>query len=164
MTDDSRRLDPEHAAFIQGRVSIIAASRNHDNEPNLSRAIGCRVSADRRRVTLFLFAAQSGALLADVRANGAIAVVFSQPSTHRTVQLKGTDAAAAELTKDDVQVLGAYRQKFIAELESIGFSEPFTRALLACPAGDVVAVGFTVAAAFVQTPGPKAGTPLHAER
>ena len=31
-------------------------------------------------------------MLDDIAANGMIAVVFSQPSTHRTIQLKGTDA------------------------------------------------------------------------
>lgn len=164
VTRDSSPLDPEHAAFIQGGVSIIAASRNQNNQPNLSRAIGCRVSADRRRVTLFLYAAQSVALLADVRTNGAIAVVFSQPSTHRTLQLKGADAEAAALMKDDVPILAAYRQSLTAELELISFPEPFPRALFSCPTGDAVAVNFTVAEAFVQTPGPKAGTPLHANQ
>jgi Pyridoxamine 5'-phosphate oxidase len=164
VTRNSSPLDPEHAAFVQGGVSIIAASRNANNEPSLSRAIGCRVAQDRRQVTFFLSAAQSGALLADLRANGAVAVVFSQPSTHRTLQLKGTDAAVTTLGKDDVHILAAYRQRLTAELAPLGFSEPFTRALFSCPTGDVVAVNFTVAEAFVQTPGPKAGTPLQAGR
>jgi hypothetical protein len=32
--------------------------------------------------------------------------------------------------------------------------------LLAGAPGDVIAVGFTICAAFIQTPGPAAGTPL----
>lgn len=160
MTNELAPLDAEHAAFIEGRVSIIAASCGANNEPNLSRAVGCRVTPDRRTVTLFLFAAQSGALLADLRANGAIAVVFSEPSTHRTLQLKGNDANVAALDRNDAEILATYRQGFAAELAGMGYLEIFARTLLGCAAGDVVAVNFTVAEAFVQTPGPKAGTPL----
>ena len=85
-------LTPDQIAFVTAGVSITAASRGRDNMPNLARATGCRVSPDGRRVTLFLAASQSGALLADIRDNGAVAVVFSEPSTHRTLQLKGDDA------------------------------------------------------------------------
>lgn len=160
VTSDSSPLDQDHAAFIQGSVSVIAASRNADNEPNLSRAIGCRVASDHRQVTLFFFVAQSVALLADLRSNGAIAVVFSEPSTHRTLQLKGTDATVSPLTEGDGHIIATYRQRLVDELQKIFFPESFSRALTACSAGDVVAVTFTVSAAFVQTPGPKAGTPL----
>ena len=90
-------LDAELAAFLESGVSIHAASRDAGCVAHLSRAIGCRVDADRRRVTLFLLASQSGAILADFRANGAIAAVFSLPTSHRTVQLKGRDAALAPL-------------------------------------------------------------------
>jgi len=164
VTKELTHLDPEHATFIQGRVSIIAASRDTHNEPNLSRAVGCRVAPDRRSVTLFLFAAQSGALLANLRANGTIAVVFSEPSTHRTLQLKGRDANVAPMEITDAQILVAYREGFAEELAGMGYQEVFARTLLGCATGDVVAVSFTVAEAFVQTPGPKAGTPLQASQ
>lgn len=154
-------MNPEDAAFIGGGVSILAAARDGANETTVSRAIGCRVSADRRQVTIFLSAAQSGALLADIRANGVIAVVFSQPTSHRTIQLKGTDAAVVPLRDDDPHVWAAYRERITAELRRIGFSDVFVRTMLKVSSGDIVAVAFEPSAAFVQTPGPKAGTPLH---
>lgn len=162
MSETPSPLDPDHAAFIQSGVSVIAASRNGRNETTLTRALGCRVSADRCHVTVFVSATQSGALLADVRANGAVAVVFSQPSTHRTIQLKGTDAAVGELVADDPHLIADYRRRMVTELRHPGFDEPFTRALLSAVPGDIVAVTFTPSAAFLQTPGPKAGTPLKA--
>jgi hypothetical protein len=160
MTEEAAPLAPDEAAFIEGGVSIIAAARDAQHEMTVSRAMGCRVSADRRRVTIFLSTVQSGALLADVRANGVIAVVFSQPTSHRAIQLKGFDAAVVPLTPEDPHLWVAYRARLAAEVRHIGFSEVFVRAMLNAPSGDVVAVAFTPSAAFLQTPGPKAGTPL----
>ena len=158
-------LDEELAAFIQrGEISIHAASRNAALESNLSRALGCRVAPGRRRVTIFLLASQSGAILADFRANGAIAAVFSQPSTHRTVQLKGTDAAVEAVEEGDAARIARHREAFASELASIGFPEALPRALLAGARADVVAVGFTPLEAFQQTPGPTAGTPIRSRR
>lgn len=160
MSQDVVPLGPDEAAFIEGGVAIIAAARDAKNEVTVSRAMGCRVSEDRRRVTIFLSTVQSGALLADVRANGVIAVVFSQPTSHRAIQLKGSDATVVPLTSDDPHLWAAYRARMAAAVQRHGFSEAFVRAMLNAPSGDVVAVAFTPSAAFVQTPGPKAGTPL----
>ncbi len=153
-------IDAELAAFIEGGVSILAASRDARCVPNLARALGCRVAPGRRRVTLFLLASKSAPLLADFRANGAIAVVFSQPSSHRTVQLKGTDAGIAAVDEADAVRIARNREAFVRELTSMGYDASLPATLLAGARGDVVAVAFTVSAAFVQTPGPAAGTPL----
>jgi len=160
MIADDSPLDAEHAAFIQGPVSIHAASRNARYETTVTRGIGCRVSADRRHVTVFLSASQSAALLADLQSDGAIAVVFSQPSSHRTIQLKGIDATVTRTTAQDPHLLAAYRSNLAADVGPMGYSEAFVRALVAAALGDAVAVTFTPSAAFLQTPGPKAGTPL----
>ena len=160
MSSTAAPLDSEHADFIRGGVSIIVAARDARNETTVSRALGCRVADDGRRVTVFVSAAQSGVLLADVRDNGVIAVVFSQPTTHRAIQLKGTDAAVVPLAPDDPHVLAAYRGSMTARVAPLGFSESFVRAFLSVAPGDVVAIAFTPSAAFSQTPGPKAGSPL----
>ena len=155
-------LDPELVAFLQGPVSMHAASRDAANVPNLSRALGCRVSADRTRVTVFLLASHSGQMLADYRANGRIAVVMSLPSTHRTVQLKGEDAMVEPLQDGDHILVARYREAFVKELSGLGYSPSLPELLWAGARGDVVAVAFTVTAAFIQTPGPTAGKPLAA--
>jgi hypothetical protein len=153
-------LGSELADFITGGVSIIVAGRDSGNETTVSRAVGCRVSADRQRVTVFVCAAQSGALLADVRANGRVAVVFSEPMTHRAIQLKGTDAAVVPLAADDPHLVATYRSRLAASVAPLGFPEAFVRAVLSVVPGDVVAIAFTPTGAFSQTPGPKAGSPL----
>ena len=153
-------LDADNARFIGGGVSIIVSSRNAANAPELVRAHGCRVSRDRRRVCLFLQAGQAGLLLADIRKNGRIAVVFTRPTTHRSLQLKGDDAALARLRPHDAARVAGYRDAMVAELEGNGISEALTRALLAGGGDGLVAIEFTPVAAFVQTPGPDAGKPL----
>ncbi|HSN21213.1 MAG TPA: hypothetical protein VLS49_11080 [Usitatibacter sp.] len=153
-------IDDELAAFLESGVSIHAASRDAACVAQLSRGIGCRVDADRRRVTVFLLASQSGAILADFRANGAIAAVFSLPTTHRTVQLKGTDAVLADVEEADLVRIARYREAWVEQLAALGFARPLPRTIVSGARGDIVAVTFTVCAAFVQTPGPSAGTPL----
>jgi hypothetical protein len=49
---------------------------------------------------------------------------------------------------------------FIAEIMALGYSENFSRALMAPAGDDAVGVAFTPEAVFEQTPGPKAGMRL----
>lgn len=153
-------LDAEHVRFVEGAVSIIAASRNAANVPELVRAQGCRVSRDRRRVQLFVQGAQAQTLFDDLRRNGRIAVVFTSPSTHRSLQLKGVDAVIARARPADAARVAAYRAAMVTELGGIGISEALAQALLAGDDDTLRVVAFTPAAAFVQTPGPDAGRPL----
>jgi hypothetical protein len=155
-------LDEENAAFIQGGVSIIAASRDAANRPAVVRALGCRVSPDRRRIAVFIARSQGAELLEDVGATGEIAVVFVLPSTHRAIQLKGSDARLEPLATGDLESMARLVETFAADLAALGYTTAFVRALLACEPGDAVAIAFTPTAAFSQTPGARAGAPLRA--
>jgi hypothetical protein len=153
-------IDGSLAAMLQGGVSIGVAACDHELNPTLVRATGCRISSDRRQATIFVSATQAAPLLRCVRDNGAVAVVFSQPSTHRSVQLKGRDAAVSSLAQDDLKRIEDYRNAFTREVGPLGFDEILVHSLLAYPSADIVSVTFTVSEAFEQTPGPKAGEPL----
>jgi len=153
-------LDEAHAGFIQGGVAIVAASRDGGNAPNLARAIACRVAPDRQRVTVFLSRSQSGTLLDDIRLNRTLAVVFSQPSTHRTIQLKTVDAAVVDLAPGDAARMAEHAELVIADLKLLGYGDALLRALFGHVPDDVSAVAFTPSAAFTQTPGPGAGARL----
>jgi hypothetical protein len=153
-------IDADHAAFMQRGVSISAAACGPSNIPSQARATGCRVSSDRLTVTLFFSASQAADLLKDIQSNGAIAVVFSEPPTHRTVQVKGKDARIEALLEGDLHVVESYRDTFVRGLEQLGYPPPVIRTLVACAPDELVAVSFTPAQAFSQTPGPDAGEPL----
>lgn len=153
-------LDPEAAAFISSGLSINAASARPGALPNLARAVGCRAAPDRSSVRIFLAATPAAALLDDVRGNGMIAVAFTQPSTHRTVQLKASNARIVPVEPGDDEIIQRYIEAFLADLAPLGYPLPVVRTLLAFEPGEVVAVEFSPSSAFSQTPGPDAGEPL----
>jgi hypothetical protein len=153
-------LDEEHAAFIQKGTSVIICSRNPENSTEVARGCGCRVSDDRRRVVVLLERSRTQSMLEDFAANGMIAVVFSQPSTHRTIQLKGTDARPTRVNAGDLELIRRHTDEWIEELAKLGYTREFARAMHGEPRDDLVAIAFTPTAAFQQTPGPQAGKRL----
>lgn len=153
-------LDATQAEFIQARVSISIGARGADNSPSITRGLGVRVSADRRRVTVLVPAQASWQVLEDLRDNGMIAAVFTRPSTHQTLQLKGVDAEVLAAVAEDRTVCAAWQESFVAELLALGYEERFARGVFAGLSDELVAVCFTPDAAFEQTPGPSAGQRL----
>lgn len=153
------QLDSDHAAFIQGAVSVVVSTCNPQRVPDVLRGCGCRVSRDRRRVTVLFEAARAGAVLENIAANGMIAVVFSQPSTHRTIQLKGSDARVVRAMGADRAIAQQHLHAWVQDLQLIGYGTEFARAVRGEPQ-HLVAVAFTLASAFQQTPGPAAGQRL----
>ncbi len=160
-TGKARPLDAAHVAFIQGPVSVTVASRNAELVPDVVRGCGCRVSRNRRQVTVLIEPARASSLLDDVAANGLIAVVFSEPSTHKTIQLKGSDARVVPVTATDRAVVQRHRQEWSGDLAGIGYALDFATAVHG-GTGALAAIRFTPTAAFQQTPGPTAGQPLRA--
>jgi hypothetical protein len=150
-------LDEQWAAFIQGGVSITAASCESHNVPFIARALGCRASGNRQKVTLLFSRLQAESLMNAIDATGAIAAVFSQPSTHVSIQLKGSDATQAESRAVDVQVFKRFTEAFVKETVPLGYPEEVIRAVLWADPADLVTVTFIPTAAFLQTPGPRAG-------
>ncbi|MEC5400125.1 hypothetical protein [Uliginosibacterium sp. H1] len=150
-------LSEEIVAFMKRGVSIVAASRDDCLQASMARVGGCHVAPDRRSVTLVLSARQSVALLADVTACGQIAVAITEPSTHRTVQLKGSDAVVEPLRPFDHASAEAHIEAFVAEVGPMGYGEALTRAVVHPRPDDRVAISFTPLQAFSQTPGAKAG-------
>lgn len=153
-------LDEADAAFIEGGVSINACSRDRENAPAVCRAVGCRVSHDRTSVVLLIPKSRAPEFLDAVRFSGQVAVVFTQPSTHRTIQIKGTNAEVLPARKSDASLSDRYADATVAEICRLGYAENLIRALMSCPPEDIVNVAFTPSEAFLQTPGPRAGEPL----
>ena len=153
-------LDETNAAFIVGGVSVSAASTRADNTPAMARAVGVRLSRDRQAVTLLIPQSRATDLLEAVRGSRRVAVVFSQPSTHRTIQLKGKDASIGPSQKQDSKINERYADAFVAELCPLGYAEPLIRSLVRSNPTDLIALTFTPDEAFLQTPGPRAGEPL----
>jgi len=153
-------LSAEQIAFMQGPVSIIAASHDAALKSNLVRAVGCSLGADGNQLRIYVTASQAGTLLADLRANRALAAVFCRPSTDHALQIKAVDAAIIPTQRDDVRATQRYRDMMVGEIAPLGFPEPVLHAIFSANAADVVVVRCTPTAVFEQTPGPNAGNAL----
>lgn len=154
------QLPSDLVAMMARGVSVIVASRDARLRPSIMRAVGSRVEAGAGAITVYLARRQSRRLLEDLAATGQVAVVFSEPSTHRSVQLKASRVEMRSAGDEDAPVLAAYLRSMEHEIQQVGFGPPVTRALLAHRLEDVVAVRFVPEQAFEQTPGPRAGAAL----
>jgi hypothetical protein len=158
MTASSLPLDL--LAMMERGVSVIVGSRDAKLRPSIMRAVGSNVEEGGRKVTVFVSRRQSRQLVQDLAATGHVAVVFSEPSTHRTVQLKAKRAALRNATAADEPLLARYLASMEHEIQQVGFAPHMTRAMLAHRLEDLVAISFEPEVAFDQTPGPRAGTRL----
>jgi len=154
-------LGPEQRALLRRHVSIIVGTRDADHRPHVMRAVGCRLSDDHRRLTVLMPLASGRSVLADLQANGQIAVVISEPSTNLALQLKGEDGTVVAPGPQDLALAERTLLDFVDEIGRLGFPALVAQTML-CHDEGLAAVQFTIAAAFEQTPGPVAGEPLAA--
>jgi hypothetical protein len=150
-------LSAEVASFITSGLSVLVGTRDERLVPESTRGVGVRVEAGGAELTVFLAAATSARALADLRANGRIAVCFSRAADHRSIQVKGPvvsirdgDAADRADVERWVEALGRGWQE-------IGIPLAVSRRLARWPAH---AVRLRIEEVFIQTPGPGAGAPL----
>ena len=93
----------------------------------------------------------------NLRANGAIALTFSSPTTYRTVQAKGVVTELREPSEGDLARRGEHLEDLCDQAEQVGIERRLTRRLAR---GEAVAVAVAVRELYEQTPGPGAGTRL----
>jgi hypothetical protein len=161
MPDTSAPLLPaEYLALMARGVSVIVASSSAARVPSLMRAVGSHVADGGRQVTVYVSRSQASQLLDDIASSGQVAVVFSSPVSHQTLQLKSSQVTLRPMDVADLPILQRYRESMEQEVGAVGFPPTFTRAMLAHRIDDVVAIGFRPEQAFDQSPGPRAGTPL----
>ena len=158
VADDTPPLPAPLADFLQSGVSITVASCNARLVPSIAKAVGCRVDPDRRRVTVLLFEAPAVQVLQDLREPGAsLAVCFSRPSTHQTVQLKASQVRVAPAEPGDLEVARRCLALLQADLAPLGFPAPMLEAVFWSAGQPLLALSFEPGDAFAQTPGPDAG-------
>jgi hypothetical protein len=150
-------LGEDVAAFLVGGVAIVVATRDDELRPEIARGWGPAVAEDRASVTLCVGVAPDSRTRANLEGNGAVAATFSQPSTYRTVQLKG---GAVDVTEPDGKQLARVQEHleaFVDEVRQVGLEPDRGRALLE---PELLAVTFDVRELYDQTPGPNAGARL----
>jgi hypothetical protein len=151
------QLDGETAAFVTGVTSMSIATRDAQLLPAVGKAVGCTVSADRRAVTVLIDGEQSARIAADIAAGSPVAVVFSLPATHRTVQIKGARATVATAAPTQQVRARLHVDAIVEHLVPLGYDEAALRAFFGFSPDRLLAVRFAPTAVFAQTPGPRAG-------
>jgi hypothetical protein len=160
---DPPLIDNALAAFLAGPVAINVSSHSPAMVPSVARGYGCRVSADRRLVTLFVVRTRAVSVLRDLRGGAPIAVIFSRPRTHVSLQMKADRAELSAPSTADQDLMRRYGIAFVAEIVALGYPRDFSERLMGCCDEPGVAVRFRPAALFEQTPGPNAGDKLEAQ-
>jgi general stress protein 26 len=151
------QLSPDLVAMMARGVSVNVASRGASLRPSVMRAMASSVDAAAGTVTVYLARRQSAQLLRDIESTGCIAAIFSEPSTHITVQLKATATTLRDAKEEDRPALERYLASMEQEILRVGHPPPVTRAMLSWRLDDLVAVTFAPEQVFEQTPGSKAG-------
>jgi len=151
------QLDAATAEFITGVTSMSIATRDAQLLPAVGKALGCTVGADRRWLTVMIDGQRSARVAADIAAGSPVAIVFSLPATHRTVQVKGATAAVAPATATQRVRARIHFDAIIEHLVPLGYAEAALRAMFSYEPDALLALRFAPTAVFAQTPGPRAG-------
>jgi hypothetical protein len=159
-------LTAEIADFIQSGVSITVGSRDDRLVPSIAKGVGCRVADGLDQVSVYVFERTAQAVVRDILRSGLAAVVFTQPSSHRTVQLKARAATVAASAPADVALVRRWLAAFAGDLRPFGWDQDFVDAVFWDDDSALLQVRFAPDTAFQQTPGPDAGRalPLQAGR
>jgi hypothetical protein len=141
--------------FLEGGVSILVGTRDPHGLPVVARGVGAAASRDRTAMTIYLHEDWGAKALANIAANGELAVGFSRPLDNFAIQLKGkcTNLVAAA-AQGDRSIVDRYHASYGEQLYMVGFPRSLTKRFRVWPS---TAVTFDVRDIFVQTPGPDAG-------
>jgi hypothetical protein len=154
------QIPPDLIEMMERGVSVHVASHDARQRPSVMRAVGSSVDAAQGCVTVYVSRLQASQLVLDVSSTGHVAAVFSEPFSHRAVQLKATSATLRNAEASDVPVLACYRESMEREVQKVGHPAGVASAMLAHRLEDLVVISFEPELAFEQTPGPKAGSAL----
>jgi len=141
--------------LLQEGVAVLVATRDEKLRPEIAR--GWHVAVEGLSARLCVSVPPGSRTEENLRANGAIAVTCSRPSTYRTVQLKGVATELEDPTGDQLEAVQRHLDSFTREVEKVGVRPEAARTFLGV---ELLSVTFEVREVFEQTPGPKAGERL----
>jgi hypothetical protein len=145
------------ADFIQSGGSVILGTRDDRLFGESVRAVGVKVSHDRKELTLFIPCATSSTTCANLQDNGRAAVCFARIQDHRTLQIKGALVELRDALPEERRVVEAYRSKLAENLAWVGVPPRLSLRIAHWPCH---AVRIRIESVFDQTPGPRAGEAL----
>jgi len=151
------RVPQELVDFFESGVSLLLGTRDDAMRPEATRACGALVSSARTEMTIFVPTEVGARAVANLRANGRLAVGISRAFDNNAFQLKGRALEIRDATESERAVVERYLAALVESLYLIGLPRGLVKRLRVWPA---CAVRFQVEEMFLQTPGPNAGKRL----
>ena len=145
------------ADFLESGISILIGTRDARLFPHCARGLGARVEKGGTELTVFLPDATCAPAVQNLRDNGRLAVCFSRPEDHRSIQVKGKVVELRAADDADRAVIDRYRRNLSECLGFVGVPKRTTFRISHWPAH---AARVRIESVFLQTPGPGAGEPL----
>lgn len=148
-------IDDELKRFLESGLVVLVATRNEALEPFVTRGWGVLVhDDDRRRLSLSIPRASSARTLADLAANGRVAVSLGDQASFRAVQIKGRSVAVADADTSALERATEQFTRFAEQAAQLGVPPHLAQALFTT---DLVSFTLVAEEVFDQTPGPGAG-------
>ncbi|WP_267221499.1 pyridoxamine 5'-phosphate oxidase family protein [Dyella silvae] len=148
------RLSEEIKRFVVSPVMIIVGTRDGANRPSIGRAVGARI-VDDENIELFISAWQWPETTSNLAANGQAAITFSRPADYVSYQLKGA-ACLRPAEQEDLEQSRRYQAMLYAHFSGLGHPAHLVSPFIT--ERELTVARVFVKEAYVQTPGPKAGT------
>ena len=145
-------IDGELKQFLESGHVCVVATRDAGLRPDWGHAAGVRVL--KNRCVLFLESTTGARSLNNLRDNGMIAAVISEPATHRSIQLKGRNANVRDMNATEKRLAVRLAQSARQGVIEVGIAP---RVAASWNFETLVAVEFELTGVFDATPGPKAG-------
>jgi hypothetical protein len=152
-------LPDEVLDFIQSGVSVIVGVVGADGRAQAGRALATRIVPG-GAIRLMYPAEGNAAITISAQSGGPIAVTFSAPISHRTIQLKAASSRLEQMEPEDRINVDAQMDAFAGVLRALGFPPPFVQSFCANRSKSISVLSFVPEEAFEQTPGPGAGREL----
>lgn len=152
-------LTRELADFCESGVSVVLAVSTISGQPIAGLALACRITSE-GTMKIFLREPANVPLLAALAGGSVIALTFTEPRTHRSIQVKADRARRVELESGDIERVARQVAFFESELVFVNYTPRFAAYYCAYRDEEVVALELSPRHAFVQTPGPGAGEQL----
>jgi hypothetical protein len=147
-------IDDDLKRFLESGLVILVATRNDALQPFVTRGWGVFVHDDRVRVSVCVPRPSSARTLADVAANGSIAVSLGDQATFRAAQIKGRRAVVEDAGGAALERASEQFTLFAESAAKLGVPPHLAQALFTT---DLVSITFVAEELFDQTPGPGAG-------
>jgi len=141
---------------LEGLSVISVGTRDAALAPSTVHAVGVDFEGP-GRMTVYVPEDAGTETLRNIGENGAVAVVFEKPMTHRTVQVKGRCVAMRAADDGDRAAVDGWAERFAGDVIAVGAPIPYARRLRRWPCR---AVTLEVTDVFEQSPGPHAGERL----